>query len=172
MRLFYSQMLIRRVVDDSDKDNNQTNDSYGPYIEEHNRLGALKDESETIWEERTYQLCAGGLSLTFAVFSFLMSKENGISFHWQMAAIWGGYVLCLVLNYLSHRISICKFKNLQEQLDKDRLAGVEYDEEKLAKRNSESDCLINIMNCVTEVVLVVNIIFTIVYTTILFCSKS
>ena len=163
-------MLIKRIVNDPDKDKNQTNDSYDPYIEEHNRLGALKDDSENIWEERTYQLCAGGLSLTFAVFSFLMGKENGIPFHWQMAAIWGGYVFCLVLNYLSHRIAICKFKNLQKQLDSDRLAGVEYDEEKLAKRNEESDCLINIMNIITEVVLIVDIIFTIIYTSILFCS--
>ena len=171
MWFFSTKMVIGRVLNDSDKDKNQTYDSYEPYIEEHNRLGALKDESENIWEERTYQLCTGGLSLTFAVFSFLMSMENGISFHWQMAAIWGGYVFCLVLNYLSHRVAICKFKNLQEQLDKDRLAGAEYDEEKLAKRNSKSDCLINFMNIITEVVLVVDIIFTIIYTSILFCSK-
>lgn len=171
MRLFYTQMLIRRVVNEADKDKNQTNDSYDPYIEEHNRLGALKDESENIWEERTYQLCAGGLSLTFAVFSFLMSKENGIAFHWQMAAIWGGYVFCLVLNYLSNRISICKFKNLQEQLDNDRFDRIEYDEEKLAKRNEESDRQLNIINSITEVVLIVDIIFTIIYTSILFCSE-
>lgn len=145
--------------------------SYESYIDEYKRLDKLRDDSENIWEERTYQLCAGGLSLTFAVFSFLMSKENGISFHWQMAAIWGGYVFCLVLNYLSHRISICKFKNLLEQLDNDRLAGFEYDEEKLAKRNAESDCQLNIINFITEVVLIVDIIFTIIYTSILFCSK-
>lgn len=171
MRLYYTQLLIKRVINDSTKEKNQVNDSYNPYIEEHNRLGALRDESENIWEERTYQLCAGGLSLTFAVFSFLMSGENGIPFHWQMAAIWGGYVFCVVLNYLSHRISICKFRKLQEQLDKDRENGVEYDEVKLAKRNSDSDRLVNIINSLTEVTLIANIIFTIVYTSILFCSN-
>lgn len=171
MRLFYTQMLIKRIINDSDKDRNQTNDSYDPYIEEHNRLGALRDDSENIWEERTYQLCAGALSLTFAVFSFLMSGDSGISFHWQMAVIWSGYVFCLILNYLSHRISICKFKNLQEKLDKDREDGIEYNEERLAKRNSDSDKSLNIINTITEVILVIDIIFTIVYTSILFCSK-
>ena len=146
-------------------------DSYAPYIDEHNRLGALKDDSEDLWEERTYQLSAGGLSLTFAVFSFLMSDDNGMPFHWQMAVIWGGYVFCLVANYLSQRISICNFKSLQKQLDQDRQKGVVYDENNLTKRNSRSDKLINILNTLTEIVLVINIIFTIVYTCVLFSEK-
>lgn len=146
-------------------------DSYDPYIDEHNRLGALKDDSEDLWEERTYQLSAGGLSLTFAVFSFLMSDDNGMPFHWQMAVIWGGYVFCLVANYLSQRISICNFKSLQKQLDQDRQKGVVYDENNLTKRNSRSDKLINILNTLTEIVLVINIIFTIVYTCVLFSEK-
>ena len=146
-------------------------DSYDPYIDEHNRLGALKDDSEDLWEERTYQLSAGGLSLTYAVFSFLMSDDNGMPFHWQMAVIWGGYVFCLVANYLSQRISICNFKSLQQQLDQDRQKGVVYDENNLTKRNSRSDKLINILNTLTEIVLVINIIFTIVYTCVLFSEK-
>jgi len=131
----------------------------------------LKDDSEDLWEERTYQLSAGGLSLTFAVFSFLMSDDNGMPFHWQMAVIWGGYVFCLVANYLSQRISICNFKSLQKQLDQDRQKGVVYDENNLTKRNSRSDKLINILNTLTEIVLVINIIFTIVYTCVLFSEK-
>ena len=132
----------------------------------------MKDDSEDLWEERTYQLSAGGLSLTFAVFSFLMSDDNGMPFHWQMAVIWGGYVFCLVANYLSQRISICNFKSLQKQLDQDRQKGVVYDENNLTKRNSRSDKLINILNTLTEIVLVINIIFTIVYTCVLFSEKQ
>ena len=130
MRHYRIDLSFNRVIE---KDKSPECDSYDPYIEEHNRLGALKDDSEDLWEERTYQLSAGGLSLTFAVFSFLMSGDNGMPFHWQMAVIWGGYVFCLVANYISQRISICNFKSLQEQLDKDRQKGVVYDENNLAK---------------------------------------
>ncbi len=168
MRHYRIDLSFNRVVE---KDKSPECDSYDPYINEHNRLGALKDDSEDLWEERTYQLSAGGLSLTFAVFSFLMSDDNGMPFHWQMAVIWGGYVFCLVANYLSQRISICNFKSLQKQLDQDRQKGVVYDENNLTKRNSRSDKFINILNTLTEIVLVINIIFTIVYTCVLFSEK-
>ena len=168
MRHYRIDLSFNRVVE---KDKSPECDSYDPYIDEHNRLGALKDDSEDLWEERTYQLSAGGLSLTFAVFSFLMSDDNGMPFHWQMAVIWGGYVFCLVANYLSQRISICNFKSLQKQLDQDRQKGVVYDENNLTKRNSRSDKLINILNTLTEIILVIDIIFTIVYTCMLFYDK-
>lgn len=168
MRHYRIDLSFNRVVE---KDKSPECDSYDPYIDEHNRLGALKDDSEDLWEERTYQLSAGGLSLTFAVFSFLMSDDNGMPFHWQMAVIWGGYVFCLVANYLSQRISICNFKSLQKQLDQDRQKGVVYDENNLTKRNSRSDKLIIILNTLTEIILVINIIFTIVYTCVLFSEK-
>ena len=167
MGSFCIQLLFKRVKNDSDRNRNQTK-SYESYIEEQNRLGALKDDSENIWEERTYQLSAGGLSLTFAVFSFLMSGKNKIPFQWQMAAIWGGYIFCLVLNYISNRISIYKFKKLQKQLYEDRVNGIEYNEERLIKRNSDSDLLMNIINIITEVILITDIILTIVYTCVLF----
>ncbi len=168
MRHYRIDLSFNRVIE---KDKSPECDSYDPYVEEHNRLGALKDDSEDLWEERTYQLSAGGLSLTFAVFSFLMSGDNGMPFHWQMAVIWGGYVFCLVANYISQRISICNFKSLQEQLDKDRQKGVVYDENNLANRNSKSDRLVNILNTLTEIILVIDIIFTIVYTCMLFYDK-
>ena len=168
MRHYRIDLSFNRVVE---KDKSPECDSYDPYIDEHNRLGALKDDSEDLWEERTYQLSAGGLSLTCAVFSFLMSDDNGMPFHWQMAVIWGGYVFCLMANYLSQRISICNFKSLQKQLDQDRQKGVVYDENNLTKRNSRSEKLINILNTLTEIVLVINIIFTIVYTCVLFSEK-
>lgn len=169
MRHYRIELLFNRVINEKDKSSEC--DSYDPYVEEHNRLGTLKDDSEDLWEERTYQLSAGGLSLTFAVFSFLMSGDNGMPFHWEMAVIWGGYVFCLVANYISQRISICNFKSLQKQLDEDRQKGVAYDENILADRNLKSDWHINILNTLTEIILVIDIIFTIVYTCVLFCEK-
>lgn len=168
MRHYRIDLSFNRVVE---RDKSPECDSNDSYIDEHNRLGALKDDSEDLWEERTYQLSAGGLSLTFAVFSFLMSGDNGMPFHWQMAVIWGGYVFCLVANYISQRISICNFKSLQEQLYLDRQNGVAYDENNLANRNSKSDCFVNMLNRLTEIILVINIIFTIVYTCVLFYKK-
>lgn len=152
----------------SQRQNSENDDGFDAYKEEHIRLGALKDASEDIWEDRTYQMSAGGLSLTFAVFSYLMGQENGVAFSWPMAAIWAGFVICLVVNYLSQRLSRHCFMKLQDALREDRENGLQYDEQRLIKRNKKYDRWTNILNIVTEVLLVTDIVATIVYTAILF----
>lgn len=47
------------------------------YADEHRRLESIIQDSEKIWEDRTFQIAAGGLTLTFTVFSFLISKHTG-----------------------------------------------------------------------------------------------
>lgn len=59
---------------------NEDEEFFAAYKEEFVRHGALKDATGDIWEDRTYQMSAGVLSLTFAVLSFLMGKQNGIPF--------------------------------------------------------------------------------------------
>jgi hypothetical protein len=143
-------------------------DSFDAYKEEHNRLETLRNESESLWEDRTYQMAAGGLSLTFAIFSFLMSGENAKSFAWPMAFIWFGYAFCLVVNYLSQRCAAKHFVKLQEELYNDRSKGLEYSEQRQIKRDEKYDKSVNFFNILTEIVLVLDIVFTVIYTCYLF----
>ena len=147
------------------------NSSYDSYRDEQERLEKLRQDSETIWEERTYQLSAGGLSLTFAIFSFLMSNEGGkISFEWPMAVIWGTYTCCLVANYISHRVSISNFSKYIEMLEEERNGNIDYDEIVLAERYKCGDKLVRFINSLTECLLVVNIFFTVIYSIYYFCK--
>lgn len=156
------------LADGQSKSSNKDEESFAAYKEEIVRLGALKDATEDIWEDRTYQMSAGALSLTFAVFSFLMGKQNGIPFSWPMAVIWGGFVFCLVVNYLSHHIAKINFIKLQDELFDDRDKQLPYDEKRLIERNRRYDQWMNLLNIITEVVLVADIIGTIVFCIILF----
>ena len=103
MRIYFIHKIIRQ---DKKKDESQElmSNSFDAYKEEYDRLEALRDETENIWEDRTYQMSVGGLSLTFAVFSYLMGEKSGMDFQWPMAVIWGVYALCLIINYLSFAI--------------------------------------------------------------------
>lgn len=169
MRIYFIHKIIRqeKVKNATEK---LSDDSFDIYKEEHERLEALRDETENIWEDRTYQMSAGGLSLTFAVFSFLMSGKDGMNFHWPMAVIWGVYAICLLTNYLSQHISKHNILKLQESLSDDREKGLEYDEKRILERYKKTD-KVNVLNTITEVLLVLNIISTVVYTCILFCSR-
>ena len=168
MRIYFIHKIIRQ---EKEKDVDQeSSDSFDAYKEEYDRLEALRDETENLWEERTYQMSVGGLSLTFAVFSFLMSGNNSIDFQWPMAVIWGVYTVCLLINYLSHHISKHNFLKLQESLSDDKDNGLEYDENRLIVRYKKTDKVLIILNTITEVLLILNIIFTVFYTCVLFYS--
>ena len=149
----------------------EDNSSYNSYTDEYRRLEQQRQDSESIWEERTYQLSAGGLSLTFAVFSFLINKDGfNKSFEWPMAVIWSIYTLCLVFNYISHRVSISNFSKYIAMLEGDRNGNKVYDERVLAERYNTGDKLINFLNSSTEISLITNIIFTVVYSFYIFVN--
>lgn len=170
MRIYFIQKIIRKEKE-KDATRELKSDSYDEYKEEYERLETLRCETENIWEDRTYQMSAGGLSLTFVVFSFLMSGNYGMDFQWPMAVIWGVYALCLMINYSSQHISKHNFLKHQESLSDDRDDGLKYDENRLIERYEKTDKLLNFMNTITEVLLILNIISTVVYTCFLFCSR-
>ena len=170
MRIYFIHKIIRQEKG-TEVTQELPSDSFDAYKEEYERLEALRDEAENIWEDRTYQMSAGGLSLTFAVFSFLMSGYDGMDFQWPMAVIWGVYAICLLINYLSQHISKYNFLKFQESLSDDRENGLEYDENRLIERYEKTDKGLNVLNVITEVLLILNIVSTVVYTCLLFCSR-
>lgn len=131
------------------------------FINEHKRLTGIINDSEGIWEERTFQIAAGGLSLTFAVFAFLAGK--GQCFNWQMALIWGIYVLCILLNYISHRVSIKNAIKMQGYLEKRLEEGAKYVVKEIEKEYSRLDKSVIILNGVVQWMLIANVIYTVVF---------
>jgi hypothetical protein len=96
---------------------------------------------------------------------------RGISFQWPMALIWGGYVFCLIVNYLSHRISAKHFEKQQVLLYEDRWKNIPYNEEKQIERYKRFDKWMKFINVLTEIVLIFDIVLTIVYSCILLTNK-
>lgn len=168
MRYFVFGFYNDKNQQTQNKRSEEEKKSFDSYMDEYQRLEKLREDSENIWEERTYQLSAGGLSLTFAVFSFLMRGNNDMKFQWPMVVILGSFVLCLVINYISQIIAAKHFETLQELLYNDRCKNIDYDENRLIERNKQYDFWMNVFNYFTMIVLVLNIIFTVVYICILF----
>ena len=131
------------------------------YVKEHERLESIISDSEEIWEERTFQIAAGGLSLTFAVFSFLAGKD--FCFDWQMVLIWGVYVLCIILNYASHRASISHAQKMQDYLKEQRSKGLSYDETKIRIVYAKQDKPIVFLNGFVQCLLIANVLYTVVF---------
>ena len=99
--------------------------------------------------------------MTFAVFAFLAGK--GQCFNWQMALIWGVYVLCILLNYISHRVSIRNAMKMQGYLEKWLEGGAKYVVKEIEKENSRLDKSFILLNGVVQWMLIVNVIYTVVF---------
>lgn len=64
MRIYFIHKVIRQEKG-KEVAQESLSDSFDAYKEEYERLEALRDEAENIWEDRTYQMSAGGLSFCY-----------------------------------------------------------------------------------------------------------
>ena len=134
------------------------------YNEEWHRLDARIIESEKIWEDRTFGIAAGGLSLSFTIFSFWVGQHIVQSISCCMFIIWAAYVVCLILNYLSHRISVRVCRKIQKNLNSDKEWGLPYDVARIKKYYEDGNKIINAINLITEILLVISVLSTLFYT--------
>ena len=134
------------------------------YLKEHERLESIISDSENIWEERTYQIAAGGLSITFAIFTFL--SDRGSELDWQMVLIWSLYSFSLLMNFVSHRISIYDARKMQRFMKDRRDRGLPYDEDVMNKVYSDQGWLTSLINWIVGLTLIGAVIYTIIYTCI------
>lgn len=158
MLLTLLHLLNARLFPDNEPLNQEDIDSY---CKAHEQLTSIISESENIWEDRTYQIAAGGLSISFAVFSFCFKSTNKLD--WQIVLIWGLYAICLIINYLSHLISIHKARKMQNLLRSFRAEKKPYNEEFLNSIYSKEDRLTKNTNLVLALVLSCTVVYTLVY---------
>lgn len=80
-----------------------------------------------------------------------------------MALIWGVYVLCILLNYVSHRVSIRNAMKMQGYLEERLEKGAEYVVKEIEKEYSRRDKSVILLNGVVQWLLIANVIYTIVF---------
>lgn len=134
------------------------------YSDEHKRLEAIIQDSEKIWEDRTFQIAAGGLTLTFTVFSFLSTQ--GVEFDWQIIVIWIVYASCILSDYASHLFTINIARKMQSLLGDRVNFGKAYDYNELNEQYHNPDKRMRKFNMAVHVVLTCNVIYTLIYTSI------
>lgn len=134
------------------------------YADEHRRLESIIQDSENIWEDRTFQIAAGGLTLTFTVFSFLSTQ--GVEFDWQIILIWIIYAVCILANYASHLFAVRMVRKMQSLLGERINLGKEYDHNELNEQYHTPDRRMREFNMAVHIVLTCNVIYTLIYTSI------
>lgn len=136
-------------------------------LDEYNRLEEIRSDSEKIWEERTYQIAVGGLSITFAFYSFLASNKFFV-FDYFVVVIWALYAICILINYISHLFTAAICAKIQSVNNDSSLSN--KDRGKIIDKLYDRADKYKWFNYIVASILTINITLTIVYTSILFSN--
>lgn len=123
-------------------------------------------ENGDLLSERTYSLSAGGLALSFTIFSFLVG-ENKSALDWQAPVIWGMYLLCIILDTLSIITAKRKAEKLEKMFREKANQGEQMSEIEVNKVIDKENRLINRFNMIVFVLLLLTLIWTFVYSYLL-----
>ena len=136
-------------------------DYLSDYQRELDKLDEVFRSSEQRWEERVYQIAAGGLSLCFAAFSFLAGTVDGFTVNWVACTIMAVYALVILINFLSQRLSVHNAKELKEYINDLMKENEAYNAVNLKKTFDEKNRRVIIVYWIESALLIADVTCTV-----------
>ena len=136
-------------------------DYLSDYQRELDKLDDVFRSSEQRWEERVYQIAAGGLSLCFAAFSFLAGTVEGFTVNWMACTIMVVYALVILINFLSQRLSVHNAKELKEYINDLMKENEAYNAVNLKKTYDEKNRRVIIVYWLESILLIADVACTV-----------
>lgn len=120
--------------------------------------------SKDLLEQRLFTLSTGGLAFSFTVFSYLISREFSLN-RICIGIIWGIYVICIIINTISHKKSISINSGMKNEVSKQISdPGVKkFNSSKLTKIAHKKSKTLELFNEIEFYLILSNVIFTIIF---------
>lgn len=161
-----TKQIVRVVID-----NNQANESsykdedYEKFNEQLDRLDETIGASEDLIESRTFEIAAGGLTVSLTILSLLRDTEyfpeNGMIL---TCIIWGIFTLSILLHYYSQFASKRSSEKMSAIIHKKIQNREKYDCDELNKTQNQKIRIVKILNIITPFLLSIGIILLIGFT--------
>ncbi len=129
-------------------------------------IESLRDvfrSSDQRWEERVYQIAAGALSLCMAAFTFLAGMDKGFSLDWRGCMIMLIYVVVILINFMSQRLTVRNCQELMVDIGNDVSAGKPFDRKALQESYDEKNLKVRRIYWIESALLLADVVCTIVY---------
>lgn len=140
-----------------------SDDDMENYRGELDKLSAVFRSSDQRWEERVYQIAAGALSLCMAAFTFLAGMDKGFSLDWRGCMIMLVYVVVILINFMSQRLTVRNCQELMEDIGNDVSAGKPFDRKALQESYDEKNRKVRRIYWIESALLLADVVCTIVY---------
>ena len=128
-------------------------------------------ENADLLSERTYSLAAGGLALSFTVMSFIVGEDKS-ALDWQALAIWGFFLLCIILDTISIFSAKRKAEKLELFFREKKNQGHTMPEIEVNKMIDHTNRSINRFNMIVFILLLITIVWTFIYSYLLLIKVS
>ena len=140
-----------------------SDDDMENYRGELDKLSAVFRSSDQRWEERVYQIAAGALSLCMAAFTFLAGMDNGFSLDWRGCMIMLVYVVVILINFMSQRLTVRNCQELMEDIGGDVEAGKPFERKEQQETYDKKNRKVRRVYWIESALLLADVVCTIVY---------
>ena len=131
------------------------------YLCEFSKLNNVFREADNTWDDRIYQIAAGGLSLCLASFSFLAGIKDDFVLDWKPCAIMAVYAFVILLNFISQRLSTRCVRQLVEDLRNYMNEGKEFVSEEIQELYDKRSSGLVLINWIEGILLIADVACTV-----------
>ena len=103
------------------------------YDAEFDRIDAIRKESETLREQRTYDIAIGGLTVSIGIFTYLATHVEKIPAKWMIIAIMACFGIAVILNFISHILTSKRMVDILVWINNLKAKNKPYDAEEIQK---------------------------------------
>ena len=162
----HTKHIVKVVIENSQaKESPNTNEDYEKFNEQLDRLDETIGASEDLIESRTFEIAAGGLTISLTILSLLRDTEyfpeNGMIL---TCIIWGIFTLSILLHYFSQFAAKRSSEKVSAIIHKKIKNREKYDSDELNMIQNQKIRIVCILNKITPFLLSLGIILLISFT--------
>ncbi len=109
----------------------QFKENQAKYDAEFDRIEAIRKETETLREQRTYDIAVGGLTVSIGIFTYLATHVEKVPAKWMIIAIMACFALAVILNFFSHIFSAKWMTEILQEINKSKGDNILYKAEEI-----------------------------------------
>lgn len=161
LRLPHKKMVGPAGPDTKSKGKILSEDDREAYLREFSNLNSVYREADNTWDDRIYQIAAGGLSLCLASFSFLAGIKDNFVLDWKPCTIMAVYAFVILLNFVSQRMSTSCVRQLVEELRKKMKKGKAFDSNDVQALYDKKSLSLVVINWIESALLIADVACTV-----------
>lgn len=133
------------------------------YDAEFDRIEAIRKETETLREQRTYDIAVGGLTVSIGIFTYLATHVEKVPAKWMIIAIMACFALAVILNFYSHIVTAKRMTEILQEINNLKGKNEPYKSEDIQDFENKKCKYANPINWTVTALMMAGIVLIVIY---------